>query len=151
MHSRIIQLSEEPLHKDDFITESDFYESFVGSVDDYVADIDDSEREEDIKWLMSCLEPYGVKLDKEEESIVFPKGFKQRYFEERFKKFKETVNGMTLNDFCDSIKAWQLSQIIEKKFDFYIYVSYPQPLDDFIRDLEEEKKYFIGGIVDYHA
>ncbi|NLW24677.1 MAG: hypothetical protein GXY91_05485 [Clostridia bacterium] len=150
MHSRIFQLSDEKINKDDFITEENFYEdSFIGSVADYVSD--NIDRKEDIKWLMSCLEPYGVKLDKEEESIVFPKGFKQRYFEERFKKFKETVNGMTLNDFCDSIKAWQLSQIIEKKFDFYIYVSYPQPLDDFIRDLEEEKKYFIGGIVDYHA
>ncbi len=150
MHSRIIQLSEEPLHKYDYITESDFYEDpFVGSVADYVADTD--EREKDIKWLMSCLEPYGARLNKEENSIFFPKGFKQNYFKERLENFKKAVGETTLDDFCNSVKAWQLAQIIEETFDFYIYVTYPKPLDEFIRDLEEEQKYYIGGIVDYHA
>jgi oligoribonuclease NrnB/cAMP/cGMP phosphodiesterase (DHH superfamily) len=150
MHSRIFQLSDEKIKKNNYVRASDFYEdSFIGSVADYVSD--DIDRKEDIKWLMERLKPYGAILNKKEESIFFPKGFKKKYFSKKFEELKKMVNEMTLEEFIDGITAYKLEQIIESKFDFYIYIEYLQPLDDFVRGLEEGKKYYIGGIVNYHA
>lgn len=122
MHSRIFQLSYEKINKDDFITEENFYEdSFIGSVADYVSD--NIDRKEDIKWLMERLKPYGAILNKKEESIFFPKGFKKKYFSKKFEELKKMVNEMTLEEFIDGITAYKLGQIIESKFDFYISVT----------------------------
>jgi|LSQX01.2.fsa_nt_gb hypothetical protein len=152
MHSRIFQFSEKPISKDDFITEETFFydEAFIGTIAEYVSE--DVERGEDIEWLLAELVPHGAVFNKEEESIVFPKGFKESYFSRRLADLKKKINEVSLEEFARcSVTAYELRKMIEDKFSFYIYYYYPQPIDGFIRDLEEDTKYYIGGVIDYKA
>jgi len=151
MHSRIFQLSESPISKEDYITEELFYDDFVGQIADYVDD--STEREEDIKWLINTIEKYGATYNEKEQSIVFLKGFKDSYFKERFQKLKEVIQNMNLSEFSTGfMKVYELKDLIEDEYGFYIYYndSYA-PIDAFVReDVEEGKKYFIGNVLDYH-
>ena len=153
MHSRIFQLSTEPIKEEDYITEDTIIHdtSFIGYVADYVSD--EVDRKEDIKWLLDSITPYGAIYDEKEESLIFPKGFKERYFEKKFAVLKETVQKISsLEDFAnDSLLAYKLKSTITDRFSFYIYEDYYEPIDDFIRNLELNTKYYIGGILDYHA
>lgn len=148
MHSRIFQLSSQPINEDDYITEDLFYDGFVGSIADYVSS--DTDRESDIEWFISFLEKYGVK--REGNAAYFPKGFKEIYFEKRLKELKEKVSNMTLHDFCDSFEAYSLCALIEDRYGFYIYTDSHglMTLDDFVRNLENEDKFYFGATIDYH-
>lgn len=153
MHSRIFQLSLDVIPLDDYIKEEDFYEDpFLGSVADYVSD--DTNRDEDIKWLKSMLEPLGAIFKKEShrDVVIFPADFKRQYYNARFLEFKKLAQEMTLDEFCGWQKPAKLSELISDKYGFYIYVNYPEPIDDFVRTLsgEKEEKYYIGGTIDYH-
>ena len=48
------------------------------------------------------------------------------------------------------VTAYELRKMIETSFLLYL-LFYPQPIDGFIRDLEEDTKYYIGGVIDYKA
>ena len=103
MHSRIFQMDIEPINKEDHIDESTFYEdTFIGSIADYVDE--DTNRDEDIQWLVDCYEKYGMEYNKEEGYVVFKKGFKENYFRERFKLFKEAVDELTFDRFVRQLE-----------------------------------------------
>lgn len=152
MHSRIFQISTEPISKDKWITEMDFYEdnSFLGAIADYVDD--DTNREEDIQWLLSGFENMPVEYDEEESSIIFLEGFKETYFKERFKQFKKAVNNMTLEDFLDSYEVHKIESLLKDRFGFYVHEdNWTMPLDEFVRRLLiEGQKYYFGSTIDYH-
>lgn len=152
MHSRIFQLSEVPVDKEDYITEDEFIDGFVGMIADYVSS--DTDRREDIQWLCSALKEYGIIYDENEESIIFLEGFKKKYFKERFEKLRTTLQNMSLEEFSsDSLAAFELASLIENRFSFYVYYEYTwQSLDNFVRsELKEGQKYYIGGTLDYHC
>jgi acyl carrier protein len=152
MHSRIFQLSEVPVNKEDYITEDEFIDGFVGMIADYVSS--DTDRREDIQWLCSVLKEYGIIYDENEESIIFLEGFKKKYFKERFEKLRTTLQNMSLEEFSsDSLAAFELASLIENRFSFYVYSEYTwQSLDNFVRsELKEGQKYYIGGTLDYHC
>lgn len=149
MHSRIFQFSEQPIEPDDYIREEDFYDNFVGYIADYVNG--NTDRKADIAWLVSSLKSYGIIYNEEEESIIFPENFKTEYFKRRFDKFIKLVRELDLNKFSeDTFELWELQQLIEDKYGFYIYIDYYETLDSFIRNLHGEQKYYIGATIDYH-
>jgi hypothetical protein len=153
MHSRIFQLTEEPIDKDDYMTEWSFCEdSFVGAVADYVSD--NCDREEDIKWLIKSLEDVKEYFthNPKNQSITFHPGFKVEYFRERFKKFNELVSGTTLEVFANGSNAYELKSTIEDKYSFYVHHEYWEPFDSFVRSLpsDEDETCYFGGTVDYH-
>lgn len=156
MHSRIFQFSSEPLTEDDYITEFDLDEWFVGKIADCA--VESSSREYDLEWLASFIEPHGAVVDQEKGVVYFPKGFKASYFKKKFKEFKKSADELTLEVFAGiesdgDFKMYLLKSLIEDKFGFYIYIEYLhlQTLDNFIRKLEEDTTYYIGGVIDYHA
>ena len=154
MHSRIFQLSNEPISKEDYIGEDFFFEdSFIGLVADYVDG--DTNREEDIQWFIDSLSSYSdyFEYDKDEQSIIFKDGFSKKYFSKRLEKLKELVNNMTINEFCNnSMEVYTIENLVENKFGFYVvdhnYVI--RSLDDFIRNLTPNEKYYFGATIDYH-
>jgi len=150
MHSRIFQLVSEPINEDDYATEADFLDGFVGSIADYVAEVDD--RAEDIRWFASYVEQYGGEYNPDEESITFPEGFALDYFRDRLEEVKCMVNNLTLEQFVtDTLCAYELRRLIEDEFGFYVYIdNYYETLDDFVRNLQGEQKYYIGAVLDYH-
>lgn len=153
MHGTIIQLEEKPLRfEEDFACEEDFYDDFVGVITDYVSD--DVDRDVEIQYFIKDLEKYGVKYNAKEQSIIFLEGFKEKYFEERFIKLKEAVQKLTFENFIkDTLEVWKIKNLIDKKYEIYIYSSESSwmTLDEFVRyNLKEGQKYYIGTVLDYH-
>ena len=158
MHSRIFQLSTKgKISKDDYINEEGLNNPessgswFINSIADYVTESND--RKDDIKWLLDTIESYGIEFNEQEEYIIFKKGFIENYFKERYNMFKEEVENLTLKNFIDFFQACKLKSLIMEKYTFYIncgrlgLVS----MDTFVRALEEDVKYYIGGTLDYHC
>lgn len=155
MHAKIYQLAEEPLNEEDFATEEDFYESFVGTIADYVT-AKDIDRKEEIQYFVKELEKYGVIYDPQEQSIIFKPGFKKQYFKEKFEKFKKITQELTFKEFAgivSNLNMWEIKTLIEDKFGDYVYIGYIYyPIDEFFRkDMKEGKKYYFGTVLDYHA
>jgi len=153
MHSTIFQLEEKPLRfEEDFATEEDFYDDFVGVIADYVSD--DVDRDVEIQYFVKYLEKYGVKYNAKEQSIIFLKGFKEKYFKERFFKLKEAVQKLTFENFIkDTLEVWEIKNLIDEKYGIYIYSNESSwmTLDEFVRcNLKEGQKYYIGTVLDYH-
>lgn len=152
MHGLIFQLNDEIIDKDDFLTEEELYDDFVGIIADYVdGDID---RDAAIGELILSLTPYGIIYDPTEQSIVFKKGFKKAFFKERYTNLKKYISKLTLEEFSgstDTFPLYCIKKTIEDKFGTYIYFGYSCiTLDEFVREMEEGKKYYFGSAIDYH-
>lgn len=161
MHSRIFQLErskEDVEHNmpEEFHFDCDSkYDWFIDQVADYVSE--NTDRNKDIEWFLACMEKCNRfftinRIDAEVESITFLPGFKKMYFFERFNKLQQTVDEMNLDDFINGITAYNLKQLVEEKFGFYICCDdILQAIDDFIRDLpDKEITYYFGNTLDYH-
>lgn len=149
MHNRIIQLSEEPLKREDWVVADAFCDNgFVGTVADYVVDV--VNRKDDIKWFLSLLKPYGTVYDSADKSVLFSRYFKEKYFALRLNKVKELVDNMNGSDLINDMKVFELEGLINNKYGMYIYKDYWMSLDNFVRKLEEGVKYHVGAVLDYH-
>lgn len=154
MHSRIFQVSKQPIKKEDYIG-SDYYDYdhwFFHSIADYVSD--DCYRNEDIQWLQDCVN--GITFGNDDNGEYFIIENKEEYFESAFKKFKELLDSLkdcTIKDFTTEIQEfWIMKNVYEDKFGFYVDIDDElMTFDHFIRVFSEKDKFYIGGTVDYHC
>ena len=90
-----------------------------------------------------------------EAYIIFHKGFKEYYFNNRFENVKKTVENMTLDNFMDDTYVFALQNMIDDEFGYYVFNEGRgyNSLDDWIRDNiknDEESKYWLGSVFNYH-
>lgn len=155
MHSRIFQVSTEPIDKSDYITESSFWGHwFIGSIADYISE--NCYRDEDLKWFEDCSEQKGIEFGVDENGEYFIVLNKQKYFENSFHKFMTTIDKIknyTIDDFVNGFnEMWHLKNAYEDKYGFYIDADGElMTFDNFIRDCAMEEKFYIGGTIDYHC
>ena len=153
MHSRIFQVSMEPIDKDDYIEESYYYDHwFTNSVADYVSD--DCDRKKDIQWLKDCVN--GIAFGYDDHGVCFVVKSKEEYFSRAFDAFKnvlERIKDCTIEEFATGIDGmWKLKDLYEEKFGFYVDADGElMAFDSFVRHCTVGRKYYIGGTVDYHA
>lgn len=153
MHSRIIELSTEPIKMNERITESDYWDNgFIDNIADYVIDVNEEERISSINWFINYLKSKDLLFTNDKEKIVFGTNVKEKHFRNSFEEFDKSLKGMSFEDFCNR-NIYDLMDKIEDKYGFYIhfegcYYSF----DSFVRwfDLDEMEFYF-GGILDYHC
>ena len=147
-HCLIVQLSKEPIDKEDFITPYTFEDDDdINYVSDYVGEREDYE--ESVQWFLEQLGA-SVTYDKSDNSITFVN--KEEYFKEDFEKFSKLVQNFTLKDFCDYDWVSKVQRYIRPWFDTHIYMDYSQPMGEFIREYGKAgEKFYIGGICDYHC
>lgn len=160
MHSRIFQISEKPIYREDYIDEEKYYENFVGEIADYVDDMTD--RESDIDWLKMHLENTGsAKFDGDKFTIVN----KAEYFKPKLKEFLSAMKQIVadLNDdqavFYDGgykfdLSVYNMQSAYEDKFAFYVddngeYAGL-ETLDSFMRRVNNGDTFYIGATIDYH-
>ena len=144
--SRIIQISDEPIDKDDYIEENEFYENwFVGAIADYVSDLDVEESVSD--WLNSDI------YDVADNTITIKD--KGTYFKPRFERFKtecERAMSMSFDDFSDySSDIYNLKESYDDKYGIYFY--YGDELwtqSRFLRNFKNGEKFYTGGMIRYH-
>lgn len=154
-HSRIFQVSEEPIEKIDYITKSRYWEHwFLNEHADYVAE---SNREDDIKWLKEVAYK-GIEFGEDEYGEFLVVTSKTDYFAKKFTRFTtdlEDISKMALTDFASArASIWKLEDAFEDKYGFYIDDTSQfgefSTFDRFIRICNENTKYYIGGTMDYH-
>lgn len=162
MHSRIIELSTEPVEECERIAATDIPEWFYHTVADYVDD--DTDRTADMEWFMTSLGSL-VMFDRKDGKITFCEDFKPQYFKPRYERFllcARALTGITLEEFIGDhrpsapnydagYKVYQLNDSYTDKFDFYVYQDDSlEPLDKWLRNADLCVPYYIGGTIDYH-
>ena len=159
MHSRIFQITTNPVQDEDYISEYGFFEHwFVGAIADYVNAHND--QAEDIKYLRSWLEANKVAaFDESGDSFTVLPGGREAYFTRAYDTFvaaRAKTFSMSLSDFASAGEfggaMWQMSNSFNDKFAYYVSSDEFDTIsfDEFIRSSETEKRYYIGGTLDYH-
>ena len=151
MHSRIIELSTEPICVDERICESDYYDNgFIGAIADYVSE--NTDRNHDIEWFVSYLKSKNVVSKSNEESFTLSDNFREKYFKEKYDALKECVSNMSFETFCkNSLDLYRVTSYIEDKYEFYIHHDgYYETLDSFMRNANDGQTWYFGGTLDYH-
>ena len=157
MHGRIFQISKEPIEKDDYIEESNYYDHwFTNSIADYVDG--DTDREDDIQWLKDCYADSGLSFEIDDGGEYFIIEDKVKYFAKRFDVFQKTLKELqdiTLDDFASGkcgMYMYTLKSTYDDEFGFYIDSEDTslETFDSFIRHSDNGAKFYIGATIDYH-
>ena len=165
-HERIIQIEKCPISDvgkttADGIIWRDYDRWFLGSVADYVRY--DEYHDETIELFIQYLCSFGpyveVFNDEEEQWLVFKEGFIQAYFAKLFPIFKEALQKLVDNASVETLCGYELSALLYPLNE----INYDRggtyidsigkglvPLNYFIREIEPNVRYYIGGTVDYH-
>lgn len=154
MHSRIFQISMEPIKKHEYIMESDYWDHwFTREIADYVNG--DTDRDYDVQWLKNCYNENGMEFGTDENGEYLVIISREKYFKNKFDKFKEAINKVkdcSLEDFAKGLSdMWYVKDVYEDKFGFYVDADGELiNLDSFVRGCAVNEKYYIGGTMDYH-
>lgn len=153
MHSRIFQVSMEPILKTYYINESNYYDHwFTREIADYISD--STNRAEDIDWLASYGKGIVVSADEDGEFLIVTD--REKYFKNAFEDFKEAIDEIkncTITEFSKGLhNMWKITSAYEDKYGFYVDADGELiTLDRFVRTCALNAKYYIGATVDYHC
>ena len=157
MHSRIIELGDEPILKHERMCESSVPEWFYHSIADYTDA--ETDREHDIKWFLEIVGGV-VDVADDGESFKFKRKAKQNYFRRQYHAFLDKaceLTGISLNAFVGKTKydismaMYKLNEYFQDKFSFYIYYKDElKSLDEWIRETDLSGSFYFGGTLDYH-
>ncbi len=157
MHSRIIELSDEPILAHERVHECSIPDWFYHSIADYVDA--DTDREQDIQWFLESLTGV-VDVAEDGESFTFKPKAKQKHFERQYHAFLDKaceLTGISLDAFVGETKydigmaMYKLNAYYQDTFAFYIYYKDElKNLDDWIREADLSGSFYFGGTLDYH-
>lgn len=156
MHSRIFQISRNPIKKDCYLSEFDYEDHwFTYQIADYVSDTSDPER--DYEWLN---EVKGITVDAKKKTLTIDS--KAEYFNGKYHEFTmlaKTLSEISLNEFITNEKnldEYRMRQAYEDKVGFYVddnseYFGMAT-LDSFMRSQKvcEGDVFHLGAVIDYH-
>lgn len=157
MHSVIIQLGVEPLKKEEYVSEEEFFcdHWFTNEIADYVSDCSDEERLDALNILSNRS---GIEVSEDEGGKYIVVTDKEKFFEQAYNSFQENLkklSNLSLKGFSryDSSVDWsirKLNENYEDKQGIYIY-QYRElcTIAEFVR-FYDGGKYYIGGVLDYH-
>ena len=157
MHSRIYQISKEPIQKCDYIEEDNYYDHwFTNSIADYVNG--NTDRGDDIKWLKDCCEDKGLSFGSDDNGEYFVINDKMKYFTQNFEAFQKALKKLSNTTFDDFVSGesgiflYRLKEAYNDKFGFYVECESCgcETFDGFMRCAEVGVKYYIGATIDYH-
>ena len=157
MHSRIIELSKDPILKHERMCESSVPDWFYHSIADYTDA--DTDRDHDIKWFLDAVARV-VDVAEDGKSFTFKPKAKQKYFERQYHAFLDKaceLTGISLDAFVGETKydigmaMYKLNEAYQDKFSFYIYYQDKlKTLDEWIRETDLSESFYFGGTLDYH-
>lgn len=155
MHSRIFQVSKNPILEDDFITEDRYYDNFVGQIADYAIETD---AKSEYPYLQKTLGKSAVFETPNSFRVVDKAkwfGAKCRSFRLLAKKFSD----ITIEEFSTSkydMDMFTMDMMYDDKYSYYIddngeYFGIVT-LDTFIRECANspDETWYLGAVFDYH-
>jgi hypothetical protein len=157
MHSRIFQISKNPIDKVDYIEESNYWDHwFIGSIADYVNG--DTDRESDIEWLKHCYNNEGLLFGVDEGGEYFIVEDKHKYFAKNFEAFQKALKELTdvtIDDFITGkygMNMCNLKLAYDDELGFYVDGDDTgmETFDSCIRSSSNGTKFYIGSTIDYH-
>ncbi len=167
-HSRIIQLETSPIGEEfdiSFITPYR-YISDTGSIDPPIADYvtEDDDHVETINWFIERCQAVGpyveIGNDDEQQWIIFREGFAYAFFENQYPQFMKALDELVAKAspkaYCGEeigTLLYSLEQSYVNRHEWYIDSAGwgLSPFMEFVRRIEPNIKYYIGGTVDYHS
>lgn len=157
MHSRIIELSKDPILKHERMCESSVPDWFYHSIADYTDA--DTDRDHDIKWFLDAVARV-VDVAEDGKSFTFKPKAKQKYFERQYHAFLDKaceLTGISLDAFVGEAKydigmaMYKLNEHYQDKFSLYVYFNDElKSLDEWIRETDLSGSFYFGGTLDYH-
>lgn len=153
MHSRLFQISDQPVYEDDFTSEYDYYDGFVGGIADSIRKEAGYDRRQGIKELRNLLQG-AAEVDVKNGRIKIID--KMKYFEPMFRQFKKhlaSVNGMSLEDFAGAniYHANKMFDAFVRRYEFYVdWGGMYETLDELMREVQNGDKLYVGAVFDYH-
>ena len=160
MLNYIYQITENQISSDDYLHEVSLYDSnFLGNIADRVKNnVDRNGSLLSLKERFECGQI--AKFNDNDYSFGLLGNAKKRYFKGKHNKFIEDIeilSNTTEEEFLEnndqiSTNLRNVTGVFCREFADYVYSDDSEPItfDEFIRSAEIGKKYFIGGIVDYH-
>ena len=155
--SRIIELSKDPILKNERMCESSVPGWFYHSIADYTDA--DTDRDHDIKWFLDAVARV-VDVAEDGKSFTFKPKAKQKYFERQYHAFLDKaceLTGISLDAFVGEAKydigmaMYKLNEHYQDKFSLYVYFNYElKSLDEWIRETDLSGSFYFGGTLDYH-
>ena len=162
MHSRIFQVSKEPITEDNKISEYRYEEGFVGNNGvDYVVPTEN--KQADLEWLTICHSGLDVNVSYDADNKPVVKLTilsKEEYFTKKFDEFKEglaKLQDYTLEDFMNNanwLDMYRLKDAYNNEHGFYIDDNDEYhgitTFDEFVRSTNDGDVFYIGAVFDYH-
>ena len=157
MHQKIFQISKNPIPKDEYLTEGEYFDNFVGEIADYVMESTDKDENKTIFRNIP-----GILYNTEENTITVEN--KHAYFAGSYKNFKkqlQILSAITEEEFCQnhqtdlSYHMFLLDEAYNDKYGIYMDDGYNEygliTLDNFIRNCKNGDTFYLGAVIDYHV
>ncbi len=157
-HYSIYQIEKEPVEKECYINESDFYDEAQSGWADWFHDLNEREQEIQIEYLSKSS---GIRelfrIEGREMTFLGGDSFMEKWFNE----IKTLSNELTIDSFKnDYLSTWDLEKTINqthlRMFDriYGFEGDYAITFGDFVwsvcKNLKPGDKLYIGGVVDFH-
>ena len=157
MHSRIIELTLNPLDREDWASEYCFYDD---DKVDYVSDIDDDDRKESIDVFQDNEDPFfsGLFSPGDNDTIIF-KGQEalMKVHKEWANSIKKEVDNFVESGNFNPCEVTQATnQVLHSDYLFCLpdwtgcSAEYPSELLSWLNTLEDGAVLHIGAVIDYH-
>ena len=160
MHSRVFELSEHPIEASDRYSYDWLPDWFYGSIADYAVDIEDKDRNDEIKWFVGFFSGQckndGDRIEFTDKALEYH--FRRSYWD--FLKAASLLSAMSFDAFCGKnghqaldTTLYELNSAYNDKFGFYVYdhdSDELKTLDAWLREADLTKSYYMGGIINYH-
>ena len=154
MHNFILQVDAQPIDKEEYVDAMDLFEEQLQGIADYADDVSDTEAQEIAKSIIE--HEFGFELTDGSFAIT-----------DLVKQARLTASFMAVQEFIDKLQAIGLEEFLARFDDWYwsdkfesatkgntgTYIYFDgilyKPLQ-FIRIAEPDRRYYVGGVVDYH-
>lgn len=161
MHSRIFQVSKEPIAPEELMSKHSIPEYFTSGIADYAAEVDDLDGE--LAYFIES-EQGILEAGTEPHTFRLAQQGRENYFRDKFKQFQELCAQMmsaSLEDFIGreprpwdqrfSYLMYQLNDAYCDRYGYYIFENDElMPYCDWMREADAEAVYYLGAVLDYH-
>ena len=157
MHSRIIELTLEPLDREDWAEETYFYDD---DKIDYLSSLNDDERRESIDdWENGRDAIFGRLFTRGDGDTIIFKGHESlmKVHKEWIDSIKEEVDSLSANESFDEFRVFAaVNHVLHSDYLFYLpgwsnnHAEYPSTLLRFLNALEDGAILHIGAVFDCH-
>lgn len=160
MHSKIFQITQTRVDKDNYLNEDTLMQG-DNSHFDYCAEIDNEERKYHIDNLVNNVLPKGMFELTSEDTILYKRGA-EKWKEDFVSEIRKKAEAITPDRVQDWIgPVYQLEKFLKDPLDtgYWFYTdtegvqSYAEQSYEFLREicaLELGTTLYIGGVIDYH-